>query len=56
MAWSEEKRKKIWGKKFNPAVLLGIFFLLATLTAGLISFIIGLVFIYQGYRMYKKYG
>ncbi len=56
MAWNEAKRKKIWGKKYNPAITFGIVMLLFSFVAGLVPFIIGIIFMYLGYRMYKKYG
>jgi len=55
MTWSEEKRKRIWGKKYNPAVLMGVFFMLGTYSAGIISFILGIILMFLGFRMYKKY-
>lgn len=54
MAWSEEKRKRIWGKKYNPAIALGMFFLVAIYSIGAISFIIGILLMYSGFKMYKN--
>lgn len=52
MAWSEEDRKRIWGKKYNPALLMG---LLLLIVAGWIGRVAGLIIMFYGFKLYKKY-
>jgi hypothetical protein len=56
MTWTEAKRKKIWGNKFNPAVTMGLFLMIASLYGGIIFIILGLILLFSGFKMYKKYG
>jgi len=59
MAWTEEKRKKIWGRKANPATIMGFLIMLyGVMTRGYVGLgmiILGLVILIQGFRMHKKY-
>lgn len=34
MAWSELKRKQIWGKKFNPAIVTGMVIIAVSVLIG----------------------
>lgn len=56
MAWSEEKRKKLWGKAANPGTILGVLLgLYGGMSYNLILIVLGLACFIAGLWYYNKY-